>query len=1708
MNTYSRTFWPPGGLRPSPLAALRRLSAGLRAGFFLAMLGLLWAGAPAALADESPIGCTGSALGINLFTSTRDVHIGDTITYSVTVFNGLPGSPRVACDATGIQASLVTPDGVSHDLTSLLVRRTLMNQQNDFYPDIVSYVVRAQDVLPDGTVRATAKDTGVIHQNDTDSKGGGDQGVNTEVSLPCIQIGVQCVGAIGENGMLAFTGSVTNCGNNTLVGVTITNFVNGGQFHVTVITNLLKGAVATFSGTWIPANPCVPSTITVVAQGVDQFTSLPRTVTASASTTCSEVLNPAIKVTKVCPVGPVSPGQVLVFTGTVTNTGDVTLKDVVVVSDQPANTTVFTIASLAPGAGASFFGSYVAPVDCSTTSGVTARGTSVCGVLVTSTASSTCAIVTTPLISVTTACSPTIAVPGGVQTYTGTVRNTGDIPLKNVVVVSDRPVAGTTLFTVASLAPGASAAFTGTYTVPLLDACAVTTTVVATGRDLCTDKAVTSTSAVSCGVTTVPQVAVTLECPATAVATGGLVTYTGIVSNPGNVTLKNVTVTGSQTSPKIVLTVLSLAPGASVPFTASFTAPADACSVSTTVTASGADACSAVVVNAIRSATCTLLTKPLLAITQTCPAVTAAPGGLLTYTGTIRNAGDITLTNVVVLNGRSGVVPVFTAASLAPGASAVFTGSYIVPVDVCSVSSTSVATATSTCGIAVTTAVTSVCPVLGTPSIVVTTVCSTNVVSPGGPLSYGGTVRNSGNITLNNVSVTSDRPVAGTVLFTVATLAPGASAAFTGAYTAPASFPAGACAVTATVSATGKDACSDKVVASSAAASCAITTLPQVAVTLDCPAVTVATGAPITYTGTVSNPGNVTLNNVTVVDNQSSPKVVFSVASLAPGVSANFTARFTAPADSCSVSTTVTASGSDNCTSTLVTASKSATCTLLTVPGIVLTQACPVGPTVSGGLFTYTGTVRNSGNVTLTNVVVTEPRSVPTNTSWFDDSLPAGAVAAADGGDAWTWVTSDPAPFSGASAHRSELNPELHQHYFTLASPTFTVDAGDILVQYVYLDPAHIPSEIMLQWNDGNFDHRAYWGDNLIGYGQDGTDSRRRIGAMPPAGQWVRLEVPASAVGLEGRPINGMAFSLFGGRATWDATGKTGRATTTAATVFTAALLAPGASADFTGSFALPAAGGCSVTFSLAVTASDRCTGTKVSANSTGTCPVVTSPAIEVTQTCPVAPVRPGGLLTYTGTVRNIGDITLTNVVVSNDRSGAAPVLTLASLAPGASATFTGSYVTHADCCVDSSTVTARGQGCAGEIVRDTATRTCAMLTSPKIEVTKVCAPGELRAGDRLTYTGTVRNTGDITLINVEVVNDRPGSTPLLGRLTLAPGEFANYRASYIVPLDFCGTDTVTATGADVCTSALVTHRVTVTCPVITEPAISITKRCPTAATPRGGLFTYTGTVKNIGTVTLLNVIVVNSQPVAGTPVIGPITLAPGASVDFSGSYIAPSDCCETTDTLLVCAVDRCTGALIKATATQVCPLLTTPRLSVTEVCPATPVPVGGLFTFGGSVTNTGDVNLTNVMVFSTRPGGIRVKVLGPVELAPGEAAQFNGSYVVPTGGNPATDLIEATGMDTCRGRLVTASSNCSGPVRAASATPVITSIVHGDGTAKITWISTSGTVYRIQCKAAPDEPIWTDVPGDVTAAGVSATKDDVVGPTPRRFYRVTVLSE
>jgi PKD repeat protein len=177
------------------------------------------------------------------------------------------------------------------------------------------------------------------------------------------------------------------------------------------------------------------------------------------------------------------------------------------------------------------------------------------------------------------------------------------------------------------------------------------------------------------------------------------------------------------------------------------------------------------------------------------------------------------------------------------------------------------------------------------------------------------------------------------------------------------------------------------------------------------------------------------------------------------------------------------------------------------------------------------------GDFTPNTVITVANAPASGDTVWVEDAVPAGAIVAGDG-EGWNWIGSSPTPQSGSLSHQSNLVNGLHQHYFYNATNALFVGTGDKLFAYVYLDPVNPPSEVVLQWNDGSWEHRAYWGANNIIWGIDGTDSRRYMGALPAAGGWAYLEVAASAVGLEGRTLNGMAFSLCNGRATWDRAGK------------------------------------------------------------------------------------------------------------------------------------------------------------------------------------------------------------------------------------------------------------------------------------------------------------------------------------------------------------------------------------------------------------------------------------------------------------------------------------------------------------------------------------------------------------------------------------------
>jgi hypothetical protein len=57
-----------------------------------------------------------------------------------------------------------------------------------------------------------------------------------------------------------------------------------------------------------------------------------------------------------------------------------------------------------------------------------------------------------------------------------------------------------------------------------------------------------------------------------------------------------------------------------------------------------------------------------------------------------------------------------------------------------------------------------------------------------------------------------------------------------------------------------------------------------------------------------------------------------------------------------------------------------------------------------------------------------------------------------------------------------------------------------------------------------------------------------------------------------------------------------------------------------------------------------------------------------------------------------------------------------------------------------------------------------------------------------------------------------------------------------------------------------------------------------------------------------------------------------------------------------------------------------------------------------------------------------------------------------------------------------------------------------------VTWAATPETVYTLQFKTNLQYSSWISIPGNVTASGNTASKDDAVGSTTQRFYRVMIV--
>jgi len=126
----------------------------------------------------------------------------------------------------------------------------------------------------------------------------------------------------------------------------------------------------------------------------------------------------------------------------------------------------------------------------------------------------------------------------------------------------------------------------------------------------------------------------------------------------------------------------------------------------------------------------------------------------------------------------------------------------------------------------------------------------------------------------------------------------------------------------------------------------------------------------------------------------------------------------------------------------------------------------------------------------------------------------------------------------------------------------------------------------------------------------------------------------------------------------------------------------------------------------------------------------------------------------------------------------------------------------------------------------------------------------------------------------------------------------------------------------------------------------------------------------------------------------------------------------------------------------------------------------------------------------------------GTIHVLPGGVVSGNDPYGVPYGGGRADIRIVSPGDG--EAYVLSKSDGMIRKMVAALIPPIILSARITNGTLALTWQSISNHQYRVQYRSSLFGTNWTNLPGDVTATGATASKTDV--PVGTRFYRLIAL--
>ncbi|MFW2589811.1 DUF7507 domain-containing protein [Sagittula sp. SSi028] len=813
--------------------------------------------------------------------------------------------------------------------------------------------------------------------------------------------------AVGD--VLSYDYVLTNTGNVTLTAPTVTD----DKVAVTcAATDIAPGAQVTCTSdsySVTQADLDAGSVTNIASASATASGDAAEPVTSASDTvTVDAVQAPALALQKTAPVLPADQftvGQTVTYTFDVTNTGNVTLTQAltgvaeITVTDDKIGS--FSCAPLPLNVGASVqcTAPYVLASDDILAGRVVNKASASAGGVVSPQDSAQIAPELTPEITLTkTATTASVSATTDSISYVFTIENTGDtqilLPVQPVTI-ADAGLTGLADCSAqpAVLNPGDSFACSGLrsgVTQTELDAGQVDNTATASfpftsGGQTVTIQSNASTARVP--ATASPAMSFAKTGPASYDALGQTLSYAFSVTNTGNVTLAEVTVS-DPLIPAMSCVLSSIAPGATASCpSASYTVTQADVDAETIVNTATAVAVPARGPQLTQTSSNTATIDPLAATQSLSFAKTPDRGAFLAvgepvlYTFTVENTGTQTLRNVVVTDtldpSYSCLIP-----TLAPGAQDV-TCTYthiITQADVDAGEVVNTASAQSP-DVAAVTAQATVTGPARTASFVFDKQGDATFSSVGEVVDFTFAVTNTGNVTLTNVAI-NDPFFATPVTCTIPSLAPGVSdTSCTASYTvAQADIDAGEITNSASASVetpagvTAPPAQSDTVVIAGPAEMAALSVDKQ-----STDGAYSGAGDTETFTFTVTNTGNVTLSGLSLSD----PDPVLSCAlpDLAPGASTEFCADGVTPlsvtktfdqgdVDAGSFSNTVTVTGQSDVLGTPVEATDTETLEgPAQVPAISMDKVSTFAGTLEsvGQILTYDFVVTNTGNITLTS---------------------------------------------------------------------------------------------------------------------------------------------------------------------------------------------------------------------------------------------------------------------------------------------------------------------------------------------------------------------------------------------------------------------------------------------------------------------------------------------------------------------------------------------------------------------------------------------------------------------------------------------------------------------------------------------------------------------------------------------------------------------